>query len=143
MQPSVSRLNQLLAQDSRELVCQKVRTMLRVLLRKKIQIALHGVPNILRMQGRNNEMSGFRSLEGRQRRLVIPDFTNKNDIRRLTKRAPQAGGKSAGVTPDLSLREIRAIVGELILDRILDRHDMSHLVFVYPLKQGRDGGGFP
>ena len=143
MQASVSRLNQFLAEDARELVCQKVRTMLRVFGRKKIQIALHRVPNIFRMQGRNNQMSCFRSLERRQRRFVIPDLTNENDIRRLTKGAPQPGGKSAGVTPDLSLREIRAIVGELILDRILDRHDMSHLVLVYPLKQGGDGGGFP
>ncbi len=88
-------------------------------------------------------MSGFRSLEGRQRCLVVPDLTNKNDIRRLTKRAPQPGGKSAGVTPDLSLREIRAIVGKLILRWVLYRHYMSHLILVYPLQQGGDGGGFP
>src|SRR5262249_53246154 len=75
--------------------------------------------------------------------LIIADLTNKNDIRRFTKRAPQPGGKRAGITPDLSLREIRAIVGELIFDGILDRHDMAHLILVYPLKQGRDGGGFP
>src|SRR4029434_7553333 len=124
MQASVSRLNQLLAQDARKLVCQKVHTMLLVLGREKIQIALHRVGNLLRMQGRNNEMSGFRSLERRQRRLVIPDLTNKNHIRRLTKRASQPGRKSAGVTADLSLGEITAIVGELILDRIFNRHDV-------------------
>src|SRR5436309_669473 len=73
MQASVSRLNQLLAQDARKLVCQKVHTMLLVFRRKKIQIALHRVGNLLRMQGRNNEMSSLRSLEGRQRSLVIPD----------------------------------------------------------------------
>src|SRR4030095_7362257 len=122
MQTSVSRLNQLLAQDARELVCQKVRTVLRVGGGKKIQISLHRVSNILRMHGRNNEMSGFRSLERRQRRLVIPDLTNKNHIRRLTKRASQPGRKSAGVTADLSLGEITAIVGELIPDRLFNRH---------------------
>src|SRR5258707_8605129 len=47
--------------------------------------SLHRVRNLLRMHGRKNEMSRFRSLEGRQRSLVIPDLTNKNDIRRLTK----------------------------------------------------------
>src|SRR6058998_1206745 len=106
MQASVSRLNQLLTQDARKLVCQKVGTMLLVLGREKIQIALHRVGNLLRMQGRNNEMSSLRSLEGRQRRLVIPDLTNKNDIWRLTKRTPQSGRKSAGVTSDLSLGEM-------------------------------------
>src|ERR1041384_4365183 len=95
------------------------------------------------MQGRNNEMSSFRSLESRQRGLVVPDLTNEDDVRRLTKRTPQTGGKRAGVTPDLPLREIRAIIGELILDGILDRHYVSHQIVVHPLKQRRDGGGFP
>src|SRR4029077_3049004 len=117
--------------------------MLLVFPRKKIQIALHRVSNLLRMQGRNNEMSGLRSLEGRQSRLIIPDLTDKNNIRRLTKRTPQSGRKSAGVASDLSLGEMTALAGELILDRILDRHYMSHLVLVHPLKEGRDGGGFP
>ena len=90
--------------------------------------------NILRMHGRNDEMSGLGSLEGRQCRLVIADLTNKNDIRRLTKRAPQSGGKSAGITTDVSLSEIERVVGELILDWILDRHYVSHQVLVHPLK---------
>src|SRR5881409_2039124 len=63
---------------------------------EKIQIALHRVRNSLRMQGRNNEMSGFRSLQRRQRSFVIPDLTDKNDIRRLTKGAPQSDRKTAG-----------------------------------------------
>src|SRR5947207_15990490 len=122
MQASVSRLNQLLAQDARKLVCQKVHTMLLVFRRKKIQIALHRVGNLLRMQGRNNEMSGLRSLEGGQCRLVIPDLTNKNDIRRLTKRTPQSGRKTSAVTSHVSMTEVTALAGELIIDRILDRH---------------------
>src|SRR6266550_3225206 len=143
MQASVSRLNQLLAQDARKLVCQKVHTMLLVFRRKKIYIALHRVRDLLRMHGRNNEMSGFRSLERRQRSLVIPDLTNKNDIRRLPKRTPQPDRKRAGVTSHLSLGEMTALAGELILDGILDRHYMSHQVLVHPLKERRDGGGFP
>src|SRR5436305_494265 len=103
MQTSASRFNQLLAQDARELVGQKVRAMLRVFGGEKIQITLHRVRNLLRMHGRKNEVSGFRSLEGRQRRLVIPDLTNKNDIWRLTKCAPQSGRKSPGVASNLSL----------------------------------------
>src|SRR2546430_6590899 len=103
MQTSVSGLNQLLTQHARELVCQKVGTVLRVVGGEKIQIALHCVRNLLRMQGRNNEMPGFRRLEGRQRCLVIPDLANKNHIPRLTKRAPQSGCKGDGVTPDMSL----------------------------------------
>src|SRR4030095_10640247 len=95
------------------------------------------------MHGRKNEMSGFRSLEGRQRRLVIPDLTNKNDIRRLTKRTPQPGRKTAGVTSRLSLSEMTALAGELILDGIFDCHYMPHQVLVHPLKEGGDGGGFP
>src|SRR5260370_1438257 len=110
----------------RELVCQKVRAMLRVVGWEKIQIALHRVRNLLRMHGGKNEMSGFRSLEGRQRRLVIPDLTNEDDIRRLAKRAPQPGRKRAGVTSDLSLGEMTAIAGELILDGVFDRHYMPH-----------------
>src|SRR5882757_7355441 len=143
MQASVSRLNQFLAQDARKLVCQKVHTMLLVFRLKKIQIALHRVGNLLRMQGRNNEMSSLRSLEGGQRRLVIPDLTNENDIRRLTKRTPQPARKTAGVTSHLPLSEMTALAGELILDGILDRHYMSHQVLVHPLKEGGDGGGFP
>src|SRR5205809_2187150 len=117
--------------------------MLRVFGREKIQIALHRVRNLLRMHGRKNEMSGFRSLQGRQRSLVIPDLTDKNDIRRLTKRAPQSGRKSAGVTSDLSLGEMTAIASELILDGILDRHYVSHQVLIHPLNEGGDGSGFP
>src|SRR6266481_5640595 len=111
--------------------------------RKKVQIALHRIGNILRMHGRNNEMSGLRSLQRRQRRFVIPDLTDKNDIRRLTKGAPQPDRKRAGVASDLSLGEMTALAGELILDGILDGHYMSHQVLVHPLKEGRDGGGFP
>src|SRR5437762_11375740 len=126
MQASVSGLNQLLAQDARKLVCQKVHTMLLVFRRKKIQIALHRVGNLLRMQGRNNEMSGLRSLQGRQCGFVIPDLTDENDIRRLTKCAPQPDRKGAGVASDLSLGEMTALAGELILDGIIDRHYVSH-----------------
>src|SRR6266540_351942 len=117
--------------------------MLRVFGREKIQIALHRVRNFLRMHGRENEMSGFRSLERRHRRLVIPNLANKNDIWRLAKRTPQSGRKSAGVASDLSLGEMAAIAGELILDGILDRHYMSLQILVHPLKERRDGGGFP
>src|SRR4029450_9548423 len=104
--------------------------------REKSQIALHRVRNLFRMQSRKNEMSGFRSLKGRQGCFVVPDLTNKNDIRCLTKRAPQPGRKSAGIAPDLSLSKMTAIAGELILDGILDGHYMSHQVLVHPLKEG-------
>src|SRR5881397_863135 len=143
MQATVSRWNQLLAQDARQLIRQKVYTMLLGPGRKKIQIALHRVGNLLRMQGRNNEMSGLRSLQGRQCSFVIPDLTDENDIRRLTKCAPQPDRKGAGVASDLSLGEMTALAGELILDGIFDRHYMSHQVLVHPLKEGGDGGGFP
>jgi hypothetical protein len=142
MQTSVSRFNQLLAQNAGELVCQKVGTMLCVVGWEKIQITLHRVRNLLRMQGRKNEMSRFRSLKGRQRRLVIPNLANKDDIRRLAKRAPQPVRKTAGVASDLSLGEMTAIAGELILDGVLDRYYMPHQVLVHPLKKRRDGGGF-
>src|SRR4029079_6892894 len=39
--------------------------------------------------------------------------------------------------------KMAAIAGELILDRILDRHYMPHQVLVHPLQEGRYGGGFP
>src|SRR6516225_1390952 len=110
--------------------------------REKVQIALHRISNPLRVHRRNNKMSGFRSLEGCQRGLIIPNLTNKNDIRRLTKRGPQSGRKSTRVTPDLSLSDITAIGGELILDRILDRHDVPHQILVHPLKQRRYSRGF-
>src|SRR6266478_10254602 len=143
MQASVSRFNQFLAEDARKLVCQKVHTVLLVCGREKVQIALHRVRNPLRMHGRNNETSGFRSLQRRQRSLVIPDLTDKNDIWRLTKRTPQPDRKSAGVASDLSLGEMTALAGEVILDGILDRHYMPDQVLVHPLKERRDGGGFP
>src|SRR5207244_4824516 len=103
----------------------------------------HCVGNLRRMQRRNNEMSGLLSLQGRQCSFVLPDLTDKNDIRRLTKGAPQPDRKRAGVASDLSLGEMTALAGELILDGILDGHYMSHQVLVHPLKEGRDGGGFP
>src|SRR5438105_10917793 len=140
---TVSRWNQFLAQDAGQLIRQKVHTMLLGPGRKKIQIALHRVGNLLRMQGRNNEMSGLRSLQGRQCGFVIPDLTDENDIRRLTKCTPQPDRKGAGVASDLSLGEMTALASELILDGILDRHYVSHQVLVHPLKKGRDGGGFP
>src|SRR5262245_10734002 len=142
MQASVSRWNQLLAENARELICQKAHTVLLVCDREKIQIALHRVCNLFRMQGRYDEMSGFRSLQRRQRRLVIPDLTDKNDIGSLTKRSPQPERKSAGVASDLSLSEMTAFAGEVILDGILDRHYVSNKVFVHPLKERRDRGGF-
>src|SRR5262249_7625817 len=95
------------------------------------------------MHSRKNKMSGFRCLESRQRRLVIPNLTKKNHIRRLTKRAPQPACKSAGVTADLSLGEMTAIAGKLILDGILDCHYVSYQVVVHPLKERRYRSGFP
>src|SRR5207245_5608585 len=97
---------------------------------EKIQIALHRVRNLLGMHGRNNEVSGFGSLERRQRRLVIADLANKNDIRRLTKRAPQSVRKTARITPDMSLGEMSTVAGELILDRVFERVDVSFQVRV-------------
>src|SRR2546430_15877525 len=95
------------------------------------------------MQSRNDEMPGFRSLQSRQRSLVIPDLTDKNDIWRLTKRTPQPDRKSAGVASHLSLWKMTALAGEVGLDAILDCHYVPHQALVHPLKQGRDRGGFP
>src|SRR5262252_4321218 len=95
------------------------------------------------MQGRNDEVPGFRRLQGCQRGFVIPDLANKNDVGRLTKRASQPGCKADGVPSNMSLSKMTAIAGELILDRILDRHDVPHQVLVHPLKERRDSGGFP
>jgi hypothetical protein len=36
-----------------------------------------------------------------------------------------------------------AIAGELVFDGILDGHNVPHQVLVHPLKERRDGGGFP
>src|SRR5262245_1873406 len=116
--------------------------MLRVFRREKIQIALHRVRNFFRMHGRKNDVSSFRSLEGRERRLVVADLTNENDIWRLTKRDPQSSCQTTRFTTDLTLCEMTPIAGELILDGILDRHYMSHQVLVHPLKNRRDGSGF-
>ena len=88
-------------------------------------------------------MPGLRSLQCSQRRLVIPDLTNENNIQAPDEaHSATRSQKSGRVASDLSLSEMTALAGELILDGILDRHYMSHQVLVHPLKEGGDRGGF-
>jgi len=77
---------------------------------------------IIRMQGSENEVSSHRGLHGNARGFQVPDLPDEHHIRILPENRPKRRRKGyATLWLDLDLGN----AGELVFDRIFDRHDVD------------------
>ena len=70
-------------------------------------------------------MAGFRNTQRRLDRLEISHFSDQHDIGVLAEGCSQGRGKTAGVDPHFPLVDDPLFVRVEILDRILDREDVT------------------
>src|SRR5262245_5422149 len=73
------------------------------------------------MQGRENEVTGERSLDGDFSRFKVANLTDKNDVGILAKERPEGRGE---VQTDLLLHLHLVDAGKVELNRIFGGHDV-------------------
>ncbi len=94
------------------------------------------------MQGSKSQMPGFRDVQGRIHRLQIPHLSDHDHIRILPQSIFKSTGKGRGVGVDFSLVDERGIMSMEILDRILNRQDVTMPFLVDLVDQSCQGSGF-
>lgn len=105
----------------------------------EIRETLQGIDTGICMDGREYKVSSDRSLDSQARGFRVPYLSNHDDIRILTKQAPEPVGE---VEPDLRiyLRMIHSF--DPVLDRILQCGDVFFL-WIKPRKHGVKRRGLP
>ena len=82
----------------------------------------HGAGRVVGVQGRQHQVPGQRSLDRDLRGLVVADLADHDDVRVLAQDRAQGLGE---VEVDLGVDLGLADAGQLVLDRVLDRHDVA------------------
>ena len=85
-------------------------------------------------------MARQRVRDRRRHRLAVADLADQDAVRRLAQRVLQRGVQRGGVAADLALVDQRALVGEQVFDRILDREDVTGHRLVAVLQHRRERG---
>ena len=94
------------------------------------------------MEGGEDEVAGLGGLKGGESGVVVANFTDEDDIGGLAHGAAEAASEGGGITTDFTLGEEAVLVGEDVFDGVFDGDDVAGGVFVQPLEEGGEGGGF-
>ena len=65
--------------------------------------SFEGIGDAAAVEGGNDEMAGFRGMEGGYSRFLIADFADKEDVRTLAQRGPQTPRKIRRILTNLPL----------------------------------------
>ena len=86
-------------------------------------------------------MAGFCEGNGVVHGFTVADFSNQNDIRRLTQGVFQCNRPIFGIYPDFSLGDNAVFVLVDKLNRVFDGNNMVEAVFVSIVDKGGEGSG--
>jgi hypothetical protein len=81
-------------------------------------------------------------LEGGEGGVVVANFSDEDDIGGLAHGATEAASEGGGITTDFALGEEAVLVGEDVFDGVFDGDDVAGGVFVQPLEERGESGGF-
>ena len=88
-----------------------------------------------------HQVTGFRGRQRDPHRFVIAHLADHEDVGRLPDRGPSAVGKSGASTPTSTCSTRPGWLRVLVLDRILDGHDVLRFVPVDGIDQRRERRG--
>ncbi len=94
------------------------------------------------MEGGNHQMTGFCSSHGCPDGLVIPEFSQEDDIRGLPKSRPESRSIILRIGQDLPLGHDAFLMTVEILDGILQGDDMGVPAFIDPVDDAGQSGAF-
>lgn len=110
--------------------------------REKVHDALDRLIRVVRVEGADAEVSGFRKCDRGFHRFRVPDFTDEDHVRRLPQRISEGALKGEGVKAHFPLRNDRALMVVDELDGIFHRDDMAWMGGIAVVDHGGEGGGF-
>ena len=96
--------------------------------------------NGIRMQCREDKVSGLRGLHRGLGRRMVPYLADEDDLGVLADRGADGVRERVRVDPDFPLLELALVFDEEVFDRVLDGDDPERGGFVEPLEQRADGG---
>ena len=97
-----------------------------------------GARGVVGVQGGEYQVAGEGGIDGDAGRFEVTNFTNHDDVRRLTQDGPQGAGEGhSNVRFDVDLID----AGHDVFDRVLDGDDFPALVVDFG-EAGVEGGGF-
>ena len=100
------------------------------LLGEEIDDAVERLVGAVRVQRRDAQMPGLRELDAVLHRLAIANLADHDDVGRLAQRVLQRVVPAVGIDADLAVRHDAAAMRMHVLDRILDRDDVTAAVLV-------------
>jgi len=92
------------------------------------------------VEGSEDQVAGFCGSNGGFDRLEVAHFADEDDIRILSKGAPDGLGKTRHVHVDFALGDDAFFVGMIVLDGVLDRDDVGLPGLVDPVDHRGKGG---
>ena len=87
--------------------------------------AIHRLVRIVRMQGAQAQMAGFREVDRMFHRFARAHLADHDHIGRLAQRVLQRVFPAIGVNAELALGDDATFVLVHVFDRVLDRDDMA------------------
>src|ERR1044071_7740885 len=92
------------------------------------------------MQSRDAQVSGLGELDAVLHRLAVAYLADHDDVRRLTQSVLQRGVPGLGIDADFAVRYDATTMRMHVLDRILDRDDVTATFLVAVTDHGRQRG---
>ena len=142
--PTAADLRQKTLRYDSEQNTRQLRPNLVLLIRRKdIDDTVYRLGTVVRMQRRENEVSGLGGRHGGTDGFKIAQLTQKHDIRVLTEHCPKRLRETLRIPADLPLIDDAPILTVDEFDRILDGQDVLIVIMVDKIDDGRQSGRFP
>ena len=110
--------------------------------REEIQHAFQGLVGVVRVQGRQAQVSGFGKRDRGFHRFFVADLADHDDVRRFAHRILQRFMVAVGIQAHLALVDHRLLVPVQVFDRIFDRENVAGYVGVAVVDHRRQRRGF-
>ena len=110
--------------------------------RERVDDSVDGLVGGVCVERREDEVPRLRDGQRRRDRLEIPHFADQNHVRILAQHVFERRGERRGVRVHLALMDDALLVVMHVLDRILDRDDVTRASGVDQVDHGRERGGF-
>jgi len=107
-----------------------------------VDYPVDGLRRALGMQGRQHQVTGLSSGNGRGDCLMVPHLTNQDHVGVFTKGRPEAPRKGGHIGTYLPLVYQAGPMGMEVLNGVLQCHYVEGLLLVHKVNHGRQRRGF-
>jgi hypothetical protein len=137
----VQRGQQLLVHERAHLVREDLADLLDFFLLEQAVDSAEGLRRARGVDGAVDQVAGLGGVEGGLEGLVVAHLADQHDVRVFTHERAEGDLEVQAVDADLALVDRRLLVGEDVLDRVLDGDDVHGLALVHVVEHGGDRRG--